>query len=75
MIRIFQVERLILFLGSSIGNFEAKQSISFFRMLRSKMTNQDYLMVGFDLHKDPKVLNAYYNDQQGITAKFNLDLL
>ena len=69
--------KLIVFLGSSIGNFEREQSISFLRMLRAKMTSdQDFLLVGFDLQcKSPKVLSRAYNDSQGITAKFNLNLL
>lgn len=69
--------KLVLFLGSSIGNFEPEQSISFLRMLRSKMepNKEDMLLVGFDLRKDPKILHAAYNDRQGVTAKFNLNLL
>lgn len=69
--------KLVLFLGSSIGNFEPRESISFLRMLRGEMTvaTGDLLLVGFDLHKDKDVLDAAYNDKQGITAKFNLNLL
>jgi len=68
--------KLILFLGSSIGNFEKSQAISFLRMLREKMDpKRDMLLVGFDLHKKTKILNAAYNDSRGITAKFNFNLL
>lgn len=68
--------KLILFLGSSIGNFEKSQVISFLRMLREKMDpKRDMLLVGFDLHKKTKILNAAYNDSRGITAKFNFNLL
>jgi L-histidine Nalpha-methyltransferase len=67
--------KLIVFLGSSIGNFEPQESISFLRNLRSKMDENDNLLIGIDLHKDKKVLEAAYNDEKGITARFNLNLL
>lgn len=67
--------KLIIFLGSSIGNFEPKESITFLKNLRSKMDDNDNLLIGIDLQKDRKVLEAAYNDQKGITARFNLNLL
>ncbi|HZA07170.1 MAG TPA: L-histidine N(alpha)-methyltransferase [Nitrososphaeraceae archaeon] len=67
--------KLILFLGSSIGNFEPKEAISFFQILRDKMERKDLLLVGFDLQKKPAILNSAYNDKAGVTAKFNLNLL
>lgn len=67
--------KLIIFLGSSIGNFEPKESISFLKNLRSKMNENDNLLIGIDLHKDKKVLEAAYNDEKGITARFNLNVL
>jgi L-histidine Nalpha-methyltransferase len=67
--------KLIIFLGSSIGNFEPNESISFLKKLRSKMEKNDTLLLGIDLHKNKKVLEAAYNDEKGITARFNLNLL
>jgi len=67
--------KLIIFLGSSIGNFEPKESVTFLRNLRNKMEKNDNLLVGIDLHKNKKVLEAAYNDQKGMTARFNLNLL
>jgi L-histidine Nalpha-methyltransferase len=67
--------KLILFLGSSIGNFEPSEAMSFFQMLRDKMERKDLLLVGFDLQKKPVILNSAYNDKANITAKFNLNLL
>lgn len=67
--------KLIIFLGSTIGNFEPNESISFLKNLRSKMTKNDNLLIGIDLHKNKKVLEAAYNDEKGITARFNLNLL
>ena len=70
-----QYSKLILFLGSSIGNFEPMAAISFLRSIRAKLHTNDFLLVGFDLQKDESVLTAAYNDKAGITAKFNLNLL
>jgi dimethylhistidine N-methyltransferase len=67
--------KLIIFLGSSIGNFEPEDSLSFLKQLRSKMDKKDNLVVGMDLRKDKFVLEAAYNDNKGVTAKFNLNLL
>ena len=67
--------KLIIFFGSSIGNFEPKDSISFLQQLRSKMDKKDMLVVGMDLQKDRFILEEAYNDSMGFTAKFNLNLL
>jgi dimethylhistidine N-methyltransferase len=67
--------KLILFLGSSIGNFEPMAARSFLRSIRRRLHTNDFLLVGSDLQKDEFVLNAAYNDKAGITAKFNLNLL
>jgi L-histidine N-alpha-methyltransferase len=67
--------KLVLFLGSSIGNFELVEARSLLRSVRQKFHTNDFLLVGFDLQKDESVLNAAYNDKAGITAKFNLNLL
>jgi len=67
--------KLVLFLGSSIGNFELKEARSLLGSVRKKLHTNDLLLVGFDLQKDESVLNAAYNDNAGITAKFNLNLL
>ena len=67
--------KVLLFLGSNIGNFSAEQSVAFFRSLRAVMSDNDLLMVGFDLQKDPHVIANAYDDAAGVTAKFNLNLL
>jgi L-histidine N-alpha-methyltransferase len=72
---ILQKKKLVLFLGSSIGNFEPGEAASFLSMIREWMEEGDMLLVGFDLHKDKRVLDAAYNDKKGITARFNLNLL
>ncbi|MDQ6785750.1 MAG: L-histidine N(alpha)-methyltransferase [Acidobacteriota bacterium] len=67
--------KIILFLGSNVGNFSRLQSIEFFRHLRDVMKANDLLFVGFDLQKDPRVIARAYDDAQGVTAQFNLNLL
>ena len=67
--------KILMFLGSNIGNFGAQQSVEFFKSLRGVMNSGDLLFVGFDLQKNPRVILAAYDDAQGVTAKFNLNLL
>lgn len=68
-------KKIILFLGSNIGNFSEAQALDFFGELRLMMNPQDFLFIGFDLHKNPKTILRAYADANGVTAKFNLNLL
>lgn len=67
--------KLILWLGSSIGNFEKVTAIAFVKNLLQSSSSDDYFLFGFDLIKDRKILLDAYNDSQGVTAQFNLNLL
>jgi dimethylhistidine N-methyltransferase len=67
--------KVLLFLGSNIGNFSEGQAISFLKDLAGNMSWGDKLLIGFDLKKDPQVILKAYNDQAGITRAFNLNLL
>ncbi len=67
--------KVLMFLGSNIGNFQRGQAVDFFRQLRSVMNDRDRLFVGFDMQKDPRVIVNAYDDSRGITAAFNLNLL
>lgn len=67
--------KIILFLGSNIGNFNQTQAEDFFKSLRAVMNDEDLLLVGFDLQKDPHVILDAYDDSKGVTAAFNLNLL
>jgi L-histidine N-alpha-methyltransferase len=67
--------RLILWLGSNIGNFERTEAAVFLDRVRRTMTPVDRLLVGIDLRKERAVLEAAYDDAQGVTAEFNLNLL
>lgn len=70
-----QRRKILLFLGSNIGNFSRANALEFFRHLRAVMNPDDLLFVGFDLQKDPRVIVRAYDDAQGVTAQFNLNLL
>jgi L-histidine N-alpha-methyltransferase len=65
----------VLFLGSNIGNLGPWQTREFLNHLRGQLKNGDLALIGFDLKKDVDVLLAAYNDSEGITAEFNLNLL
>jgi L-histidine N-alpha-methyltransferase len=67
--------KVLLFLGSNIGNFGRDASVNFFRSLRAVMSDNDLLFIGFDLQKDPHVIVPAYDDAAGVTAAFNLNLL
>lgn len=66
---------LVLWLGSSIGNFIDHQAVEMLRALSAQCAPDDVLLVGFDLLKDPQALVAAYADSRGITAQFNYNLL
>ena len=67
--------RLVLFLGSNIGNYLVDDAAEFFKFVQSKLTSKDYLLVAFDLAKDPRKIIAAYDDREGVTKQFNLNLL
>jgi L-histidine N-alpha-methyltransferase len=66
---------LLLFLGSTIGNFNRTQATSFLARIRKRMHPGDYLLLGADLVKPRAKLLSAYNDPIGVTAAFNLNLL
>ena len=66
---------LITFLGSSFGNFDKSNGITFLKKISSLMKSSDLFLIGLDLKKDQKILHNAYNDAQNTTAKFNLNVL
>jgi len=68
-------KKLILFLGSNIGNFNKSKSKSFIKEIKINLNKSDSILIGFDLKKDIKVLTRAYNDSSDLTKKFNLNLL
>lgn len=67
--------RILFFPGSTIGNFEPHDALALLRRLRRMAQPVGALLIGVDLKKEPSVLHAAYNDSQGVTAAFNLNLL
>ncbi len=68
-------KKLVLFLGSNIGNFTKRHCDDFLKNLAVSLSADDYVLIGFDLKKDALVLNKAYNDSDGLTKAFNLNLL
>ncbi|MGD2152152.1 MAG: L-histidine N(alpha)-methyltransferase [Gemmatimonadales bacterium] len=62
--------QMLIFLGSSIGNFNEAETISFWRSVADHLPVGDFFLLGVDLVKDTAVLEAAYNDAAGVTAKF-----
>jgi L-histidine N-alpha-methyltransferase len=67
--------RIVAFLGGTIGNFPPGSRRRVLRDIRGLLGHGDYLLMGTDLVKDPDVLEAAYDDAQGLTAEFNRNLL
>ncbi|MFK7975912.1 MAG: L-histidine N(alpha)-methyltransferase [Halioglobus sp.] len=68
-------QRIVLFLGSNIGNFDLPASKGFLHRVRAHLNTGDHLLIGFDLKKDISILTKAYNDSAGFTREFNLNLL
>jgi dimethylhistidine N-methyltransferase len=68
-------QRLVFFPGSTLGNLDEAEALSLLRNIHQLVEGHGFLLIGVDLIKDPHILNAAYNDQQGVTAAFNLNLL
>lgn len=67
--------RLVLFIGSTIGNFEPEEALGFLNRVGRSLRPGDALLIGFDMVKDARVLRNAYNDASGVTARFNKNLL
>ena len=70
-----ETTKVYFFLGSSIGNFYNKEEIKFLKKLRKSISKNNYLFIGVDLIKNKTTLDKAYNDKNGYTAKFSLNLI
>lgn len=68
-------KKVILFLGSNIGNLTDERAHKFMVKISASMEPHDKLLIGFDLKKDPEVISKAYDDPYGYTREFNLNLL
>jgi len=73
--KISNNKKLVLFLGSNIGNFNKVQTQEFLKKLWLALNANDHVLIGYDLKKDSEILNKAYNDSAGLTTAFNLNLL
>ena len=67
--------KVIMFLGSNLGNYKHQSALVFLQLIRATMRQDDALLIGLDLQKDEAVIRAAYNDAGGHTRDFNLNLL
>lgn len=67
--------KVIMFLGSNLGNYQKTQALAFLQLIRGTMRQNDALLIGLDLQKEETVIRAAYNDAGGHTRDFNLNLL
>ncbi len=70
-----QNQRLIVFLGSSLGNLDEAECDRLFSQICDALNPGEYFLLGVDLQKPVELLEAAYNDSQGVTAAFNLNML
>ena len=68
-------KKVILFLGSNIGNLTDAMAHKFMVKVSDLMNSHDKLLIGFDLKKKPEIIEKAYNDPHGYTREFNLNLL
>lgn len=67
--------KLVLFLGGNLGNMPPKEALDFCKKLKGYLKKGDKVLIGFDLKKNPWTIFNAYNDKDGITRDFNLNLL
>ncbi|MHB8874419.1 MAG: L-histidine N(alpha)-methyltransferase [Myxococcaceae bacterium] len=67
--------KLVLFIGSSIGNLGGGEAVALLRQVGESLGPDDALLLGTDLAKDPRVMLPAYDDRAGVTARFNLNVL
>jgi L-histidine N-alpha-methyltransferase len=76
VIQAFQLERkAVAFFGSSLGNFTRQESVEFLQRTAAILGPEDVFLLGIDLKKSPAILLPAYDDAQGVTAAFNLNVL
>ncbi|WP_186756772.1 L-histidine N(alpha)-methyltransferase [Echinicola salinicaeni] len=66
---------LLLFLGANIGNFVLDEAKEILGIIGQALSKGDYALIGFDLKKDPELILGAYDDSQGVTRDFNLNVL
>jgi len=73
--RVMPARNLVYFPGSTIGNFDPAAALRLLRVMHQEAGEHGALLIGVDLQKDRAVLERAYNDEAGVTAEFNLNIL
>lgn len=73
--KIPEGKRLVFYPGSTFGNMQPEDGLGFLEKLKIFLNGSGGVLIGIDLHKPEPLLNAAYNDREGITAQFNLNAL
>lgn len=68
-------EKIVFYPGSTIGNYKPSEALEFLKHASDIAGDDGGLLIGVDLQKDKEILDAAYNDEQGVTAQFNLNVL
>ncbi len=74
-LRDIRGRKLVLYLGSSIGNFDPESAVKMLSQVRRELAPGDALLLGTDMVKDPSILVPAYDDSQGVTSEFNKNVL
>jgi len=69
------VKKVIFFPGSTIGNFDPNEALKLLKKFKDMVGEAGGILIGFDLKKDVSIIEKAYNDTEGITAQFNLNIL
>jgi len=72
---VMPVKNVVYFPGSTIGNFEHDAAVELLRVMHGEAGKRGALLIGVDLQKDPAIIDRAYNDSEGVTAAFNLNVL
>ena len=72
---IMPVRNVVYFPGSTIGNFERDMAMELLHVMHAEAGENGALLIGVDLQKDPDIIGRAYNDDAGVTAEFNLNML
>ena len=73
--KIMPLRNIVYFPGSTIGNFEHSVALDLLRVMRHEAKENGALLIGVDLQKNAAIIESAYNDSQGVTAEFNLNML
>lgn len=73
--KVMPLRNIVYFPGSTIGNFSAREAHSLMQVMHRQAGEKGGMLIGVDLQKDTAILERAYNDSQGVTAEFNLNVL